>query len=87
MFTIRYEQGELRAVMDPPMFTTESGYKDWMLLPSKGGWYQLGRIDGGELVEVVDFVSLRFDGAGGAASGFELRTRGDDLAAKAKRVP
>jgi hypothetical protein len=86
-FTIRYEQGELRAVMDPPMFTTEDGYKDWILLPSKGSWYTLGRVDRGDLVEVFDFFSLKFDVAGSVASGFELRTRGDDLVAKAKRLP
>ncbi len=86
-FTIRHERGELRAVMDPPMFATESGYRDWILLPTKGSWYSLGRIDRGELVEVFDFASLRFDTAGGVASGFEYRSRGDDLIAKAKRVP
>ena len=86
-FTIRHDGGELRAVMDPPMFTTEDGYKDWILLPSKGSWYTLGRVDRGELVEVFDFFSLKFDVTGSAASGFELRTRGDDLVAKAKRLP
>ena len=85
-FTIRYEQGELRAVMDPPMFTTESGYRDWILLPSKGTWFKLGRMDRGEMVEVFDFFSLKFD-PGAAASGFEIRTAGDDLIAKAKRLP
>jgi hypothetical protein len=86
-FTIRYEQGELRAVMDPPMSTTEDGYKDWILLPSKGSWYTLGRMDRGDLVEVFDFFSLKFDVTGSAASGFEVRTPGDDLVAKAKRLP
>ena len=86
-FTIRHEQGELRAVMDPPMFTTEDGYRDWILLPSKGSWYTLGRIDRGDLVETFDFASLKFEVTGSNATGFELRTRGDDLVAKAKRLP
>jgi hypothetical protein len=86
-FTIRYEGGELRAIMDPPMFTSESGYRDWILLPSRGSWFTLGRIDGGELVEVVDFTSLRFDVANGTARGFEVRTPDDGLLARGKRVP
>jgi hypothetical protein len=86
MFTIRYEGGELHAVMDPPMFTRESGYRDWMLLPKKGTWWSLGRLDKGELVEVFDFFSLKFD-PGATAAGFEVRTPGDDLIAKATRVP
>jgi hypothetical protein len=86
-FTIRYEAGELRAVMDPPMFTTESGYKEWMLLPSKGSWYTLGRMDKGDLVEVFDVFAVTFDTTGRVANGFEVRTRGDDLVGKGKRLP
>jgi hypothetical protein len=86
IFTIRYEGGELHAIMDPPMFTRESGYRDWMLLPKKGTWWSLGRLDRGELVEVFDFFSVKFD-EGAPSPGFEMRTPGDDLIARAKRVP
>ena len=86
-FTIRYERGELHGVMDPPMYTSEKGYTDWMILPSKGSWFNLGRMNDGELVEIFDFFSLKFDQEGGATTGFELRTRGDDLLGKARRLP
>ena len=86
-FTVRLEGGELRAEMDPPMITSESGYKDWILLPTKGSWYTLGRMDRGELVEIFDFLSVRFDIAGERATGFEMRMTGDELFGKAKRLP
>jgi hypothetical protein len=87
IFTVRHDGGELRAQMDPPMITSESGYKDWILLPSQGSWYTLGRMDHGELVEIVDFISVRFDVTGGTATGFEIRMTGDELFGKAKRLP
>ena len=86
-FTIRHEGGELRAVMDPPMFTRESGYRDWIVLPGKGSWYSLGRMDNGELVEIPDFIQMKFEIANGKATGFELRTPDDHLVAKASRIP
>lgn len=86
-FTIRYEGGELRAIMDPPMFTTESGYRDWIVLPTKGSWFSVGRMDNGELVEIPDFVRMKFDIADGKATGFELRTPDDHLMAKGRRLP
>ena len=87
ILTIRYEGGELRGVMDPPLFTTESGYKEWVLVPVKGDWYYLARVDGGELVEVVDFAAAQFDASTGRATGFELRARNDMLIATGKRLP
>lgn len=87
MFTIRHEGGELRAVMDPPLFSTESGYTDWILLPGKSGWFKLGRFDGGELVEVTEFVAVHFDPEGDTAKGFEVRAMNDALLAKGTRTP
>ena len=86
-FTIRYEGGELHAVMDPPMYSSESGYSDWMVLPKKGDWFVLGRMNHGELVEIFDFFGMQFQHAGGVATGFELRTTSDNLVAKARRIP
>ena len=87
--TVRYEGGELRAVMDPPLFRTESGYTDWILVPGKGGagWYKLGRFDAGELVELVDFVGVHFDPEGEHAKGFEVRATNDMLMARGTRLP
>lgn len=85
--TIRHEGGELRAVMDPPMWKSEPGYKDWILLPRKGGLYVLGRFDGGELVEVMDYFSVQFNPESGRATGFEIRLPNDILIGKAKRAP
>lgn len=87
LFTIRYEGNELRGVMDPPLFSTESGYTDWILIPGKSDWFKLGRFDGGELVEITDFVAVHFDPAGEAAKGFEVRATNDALMAKGTRVP
>lgn len=87
LFTVRYEGNELRAVMDPPLFSTESGYTDWILLPGSSDWFKLGRFDGGELVEVTDFVAVHFDPAGDVAKGFEVRATNDALMAKGTRVP
>jgi hypothetical protein len=86
-FTIRYEDGELRAVMDPPMAKTESGYTDWVLIPTRRNYYYLGRIDGRQLVEIFDFATLRFTTSGDRVTGFEERMANDMLMATAKRVP
>jgi hypothetical protein len=87
-FTIRQQGDELRGEMDPPMYVTEDGYRDWILLP-KGhtGWFSLGRMDKGEIIEVVDFVLIQFDQAGERARGFEIRATNDELLGKGTRVP
>jgi hypothetical protein len=86
-FTIRQEGGELRALMDPPMFTTEAGYTHWILIPRKGGWYHLGRYDQNELVEIFDFFGVQFDVAGDRAKSFEIRLPNDMLLGKGTRLP
>lgn len=86
-FTVRYESGVLRAVMDPPMFKTEPGYKDYVLLPGKGDWFKLGRFQNGEMAEVFDFMQLQFDSAGDRAKGFEVRMTNDMLIGKGTRLP
>lgn len=85
-FTIRHDGAELRAVMDPPMYSTEPGYRDWILLPRSGGWYRMGRMHQGELVEIFDFFTLEFDAGGDRAKGFEIRMPNDALAGKGTRV-
>jgi hypothetical protein len=87
VFTVRHEGGELRAVMDPPMFKTEPGYKDYILLPGKGDWFKIGRFQNGEMAEVMDFMQMQFDSAGDRAKGFEIRLTNDILIGKGKRVP
>ena len=86
-FTVRQEGGVLRAVMDPPMYKTEPGYTDWMLLPGKGDWYKIGRMQNGELAEIFDFMQLQFDSAGSRAKGFEVRLTNDMLIGKGTRLP
>jgi len=86
-FTIRHEKGELRAVMDPPLFASESGYTDWVLLPKAGDLYVLGRFDRGELVEVMDSFALQFDVVDGRAVRFEVRAPNDALIASGSRLP
>jgi hypothetical protein len=78
---------ELRAVMDPPMYSSEPGYSDWMLLPRGAGMFRLGRLQQGELVEVMDFLTAEFDSGGDRAAGFEVRLPNDNIVGKATRVP
>lgn len=87
IFTIRYENGELRGVMDPPLATSEPGYTDWVLIPAKGQYFYLGRFNDGQLVEIFDFASLRFNTENGKATGWEFRAQNDQLVASARRVP
>lgn len=86
-FTIRHEAAELRGVMDPPLFRTESGYTDWVLLPRNGGWFGLSRMDGGELVEVAPDQMVQFDPEGERAKSFEVRMTNDALLARGTRLP
>jgi Protein of unknown function (DUF2911) len=86
-FTVRYEGGELRAVMDPPMFKTEPGYKEWILLPGKGDWFKIGRIQNAEMAEIFDFMQLQFDSDGSRAKGLEIRLTNDTLIGKGTRLP
>ena len=86
-FTVRHEGGELRAVMDPPMYKTEPGYKDYVLIPGKGGYFKIGRLQNGELAEVMDFMQLQFDADPNRAKGFEVRLTNDILIGKGTRRP
>jgi hypothetical protein len=86
-FTVRYEGSELRAVMDPPMFRSEPGYTDWLLVPAKGDWYHPARFHKGELAEMMEYFAFRFDvEKGGVAKGFEVRGPDDGLLARGTRV-
>src|SRR5215217_4361128 len=85
MLTVRYEGNELRAVMDPPMFRTEPGYTDWLLVPAKGDWYHPARFQDGQLAELMEYFGFRFDVANGKARGLEVRMMDDALLASGKR--
>jgi hypothetical protein len=87
-FTIRQQGNELRGEMDPPMYRTEDGYKDWVVLPKgNAGWFYLGRVHNGEIVEMFDFFQMHFDAAGGTARSFEIRAPNDQLIGKGTRLP
>lgn len=87
-FTIRQEGNELRGEMDPPMYVTEDGYRDWTLLPKGNtGWFSLARMDKGEIIEVINFALIQFDRTGERASSFEIRATNDILIGKGTRVP
>lgn len=87
IFTVTHDAGELRAIMDPPMYKTEPGYKDYILLPGKGDWFKIGRFQNGELAEVMDYMQIQFDAAGDRAKGFEVRLTNDMLIGTGKRLP
>lgn len=85
VFTVRPQGNELRAVMDPPMYRTEEGYRDWIVIPKKSGWFHLGRIHDGEVIEVFDFFQIQFDSGGDVANSFEIRAPNDQLIGKGTR--
>jgi hypothetical protein len=85
--TVRQDGATLRATMDPPMYKTEPGYSEWLLIPGKGDWFRIGRIHNGELVEIFDFMQLQFDSAGNRAKSFEVRLTNDMLIGTGKRLP
>ncbi|MEJ7812670.1 MAG: DUF2911 domain-containing protein [Gemmatimonadaceae bacterium] len=92
-FTIRYEGGELRAIMAPTKVTEsgskESGSQHWVLIPRKAAAdvYYLGRVERGEMIEASDDGALQFTVVGGRATGFEFRGKNDDLWGTGKRLP
>jgi hypothetical protein len=88
-FTIRQEGTELRGVMDPPLYQSEEGYRDWILIPIRDGgeFFRLGRFVNGELIEVFDFFALQFDSAGDRAATFEARETNDRFMGRGTRVP
>ena len=61
--------------MAPSTYRTEDGYKDWVVLPKgNAGWFYLGRVHNGEIVEMFDLFQMHFDAAGDALGGrHELR--------------
>ena len=85
-FTVRQDGTALRASMDPPMYKTEPGYSEWLLIPGKGDWFRIGRIHNGELAEIFDFMQLQFDSVGDRAKGFEVRLTNDILIGKGTRL-
>jgi hypothetical protein len=84
-FTVRREGTELRGVMDPPMYSSEEGWQDWLLIPRGGHLFILGRTLNGVLVEVINPWILEFDPAGDRSPSFEVRTTADRLIGRGER--
>ncbi len=85
-FTVRYAQGELHARLDPPLFG-DPAYGEYVLIQKKGDLYSLGRIDRGELIEVIDYCTLQFSPANGRPKTFEVRGTDDVLWANGAVAP
>jgi len=85
-FTVRYAGGELHATLDPPLFG-DPAYGDYVLIQKKGDLYSLGRIDRGELIEVIDYGTLQFSPANGHPATFEVRGTDDALWANGTATP
>jgi hypothetical protein len=85
-FTVRYAGGELHATLDPPLFG-DPAYGDYVLIQKKGDLYSLGRIDRGELIEVIDYCTLQFSPANGHPATFEVRGTDDALWANGTAAP
>jgi hypothetical protein len=85
-FTVRYAGGELHATIDPPLFG-DPAYGEYVLIQKKGDLYSLGRIDRGELIEVIDYCTLQFTPANGRPATFEVRGTDDALWANGAVAP
>jgi hypothetical protein len=85
-FVVRYTGGELHATVNPPLFGNPA-YGDYVLIQKKGDLYRLGRIDRGELIEVIDYCALQFTPANGRPKSFEIRDTDDDLWANGTIAP
>jgi hypothetical protein len=85
-FTVRYAGGELHATIDPPLFG-DAAYGEYILIQKKGDLYSLGRIDRGELIEVIDYCTLQFSPANGRPKAFEVRGTDDALWANGTIAP
>jgi hypothetical protein len=85
-FTVRYAAGELHATLDPPLFG-DPAYGEYVLIRKKGDLYSLGRIDRGELIEVIDYGTLQFTTANGRPKTFEVRGTDDALWANGTVAP
>jgi hypothetical protein len=87
LLTLNHEGGSLRGLLSrtPPRPTDEN--QEWMLVHAKGDWYYLGVVLRGELAELSDDMTFQFIVTDGKASGFELRTRDDNLVASGTRLP
>jgi hypothetical protein len=87
-FTVRQEGNELRGVMNPPMYLSEEGWGEWILIPRPGGSvFRLGRYLHGELVEVPTYFTVQFEDAGERAGTVEFRETDDRLMGRGRRVP
>ena len=86
-YSLRYEEGELRATMDPPLSKLEEGYSEWVFIPRRDDTFALGRRHRGELVEYGDWLSLEFVMEGGRAVGIEIRSPDDKLMESGRRIP
>lgn len=85
-FTVRQEGTELRGVADPPLYRSEEGWRDWLLIPIGNHSFILGRMLNGQLVEVFRGWIVEFDPAGDRAASFEVRTTADKLIGRGTRM-
>jgi hypothetical protein len=68
------------------MYSSEEGYRDWLLIPRGNGSFILGRLLNGELLEVINRWTYEFDLAGDRVASFEIRTTADRLIGKGNRL-
>jgi DUF2911 family protein len=85
-FTVRYTGRELHATLDPPLFG-DPAYGEYILIRKAGDLYSLGRVDRGELIEVIDYATLQFSPANGRPKSFEVRGTDDALWANGAIAP
>jgi hypothetical protein len=82
-FDIRQEGDRLRLVITPPFF---EGMGDMVLVRQTDEWFQMAEADAEGLKDVWEDVTLEFAFKDGRATGFEARTKGDEVFARGTRT-
>ena len=60
-FTVRYVGNQLHATLTPPMFD-DPAYGEYLLIQKKDDLYEFGRIDRGEMIEIMDYCAVAVHG-------------------------
>ncbi|HEX5635212.1 MAG TPA: DUF2911 domain-containing protein [Gemmatimonadales bacterium] len=78
-FEIRQRGERLGVVITPPFF---EGMGDMVLVRRTDEWFQLAEVDADGLKDVWDELTLEFAFKDGKATGFEVRTKKDEMIAR-----
>src|SRR5262249_50656307 len=85
-FTVRYADSQLRATINPPAWD-DPGYGEYVLIPKKADRYVLGRVNHGDVIEIMEAMAMHFMTAQDHADSLEVRDTDEVLVASGKVAP